>query len=91
MTSQNVRTTLALPAELLERIDRAVREGKARSRNALVANALQHELAAMDDAAIDADLLRMADDAEYRVGALELADEIGHEEWRAFQATEAKP
>lgn len=91
MSSQTVRTTLALPAELLERLDRAVQEGKAQSRNALVARALQHELNALEDDAIDADLLGMADDAEYRAEALELAGEIGHAEWQAFQSGKVKP
>lgn len=91
MTSQTVRTTLALPAELLERLDRAVQEGKARSRNALVARALQHELTALEDDVIDADLLGMADDAEYQAEALELAGEIGPAEWQAFQSVEVKP
>jgi len=46
MLSTTIRTTVALPAELLEAADQAVREGKARSRNELLATALRRELAA---------------------------------------------
>lgn len=90
MTAQTVRTTLALPTDLLERIDRAVRGGQVRSRNALVEAALRHELAAMEEAAIDAELLGMAEDTDYRAEALALAEEFGAAEWRALEATEAK-
>ncbi len=45
MENQTVRTTLTIPAELLEATDRAVREGKAKSRNEFVARALRYELA----------------------------------------------
>ena len=66
MTCKTVRTTLALPADLLEAADRAVRQGHARSRNEFVANALRRELAAQRRAEIDADIAAMAEDVEYR-------------------------
>jgi len=46
MATRTVRTTLALPADLLAAVDQAGRAGKARSRNELVAMALRWELAA---------------------------------------------
>ena len=66
MTSKTVRTTLALPADLLEAADRTVRQGHTRSRNEFVANALRRELAAQRRAEIDADIAAMAEDVEYR-------------------------
>jgi metal-responsive CopG/Arc/MetJ family transcriptional regulator len=45
-----MRTTLALPDDVLERVDRAVREGKARSRNEFVADALRRALDALERA-----------------------------------------
>ena len=48
MALRTVRTTLALPVDLLEAVDQAVRAGKARSRNELVTMALRRELAAQD-------------------------------------------
>jgi len=60
-----VRTTLAIPSDLLEATDRAVREGKARSRNEFVTTALRRELAARRRAEIDAEIAEMANDPEY--------------------------
>ena len=57
-----VRTTLAIPTELIVAIDQAVRDGKARSRSEFVALALRHELAAYKRAQIDAAFAAMADD-----------------------------
>ena len=88
MATQGVRTTLALPADLLERVDHLVREGEVRSRSAFVAGAPRRELAALEAAAIDADLAGMADDEEYRAEALALAEDFG-EEWEAFLRAEA--
>ena len=45
MPTPTIRTTLALPADLLAAVDQAVQAGHARSRNELVAKALQRELA----------------------------------------------
>ncbi len=90
MATRTIRTTLSLPIELLERIDRAVHEGQVRSRNALLETALRHELAAMEDAAIDAQLLGMAQDADYQAEALALAEEFGTAEWQVLTDTEAK-
>jgi metal-responsive CopG/Arc/MetJ family transcriptional regulator len=74
MTSHSVRTTLTLPADLLAAVDRAVSDGRARSRNELVIQALHHELPAQKRAAIDADLMMMARDPEYQAEALEIED-----------------
>ena len=48
-----MRTTLALPVELLAAVDQAIRAGYARSRNELVTMALRRELAAQQRATID--------------------------------------
>ncbi len=60
-----MRTTLALPIELLARIDRAVRQGRARSRNAFVTAALERDLAAQERAEVDAEFAHMAEDETY--------------------------
>jgi metal-responsive CopG/Arc/MetJ family transcriptional regulator len=90
MAARTVRTTLALPADLLEQVDRAVREGKARSRNVFVATALRHELAAEEAAAIDADLALMANDEEYQAEALALAEESVAAGWEALRLAESR-
>jgi metal-responsive CopG/Arc/MetJ family transcriptional regulator len=90
MSTHLVRTTLALPADLLEAADNAVRDGKARSRNALVAAALRRELAAQERAAIDAAFAAMADDREYQAEALAIEAEFANSGVEALQLTEAE-
>lgn len=53
-TARTVRTTLAALADLRAAVDRAVREGKAKSRAAWMTAALRRELAIAERAAIDA-------------------------------------
>ena len=90
MTTPVVRTTLALPADLAEQIDRAVHAGKARSRNAFVVAALRRECAAAEAAAIAADLAGMAEDAEYQAEALALAEESVASGWEALRIAESR-
>ena len=60
------RTSLDLPPALLERTDEAVRLGVARSRNNLIAAAVEEYLDALDRAAsIDARFAEMEHDARY--------------------------
>ena len=48
-------TTLALPSDLLAALDRMVQEGRARSRDQLIENALRRELAELRRSAVDAE------------------------------------
>jgi metal-responsive CopG/Arc/MetJ family transcriptional regulator len=88
MAGETIRTTVALPAELLEAADDAVRHGKAKSRNGLLARSLRNELAALERAAIDAAFAGMANDAEYQAEAQEIAGQFAASDWEAFQAGE---
>ncbi len=85
---KNVRTTVALPEELLEAVDRAVREGKARSRNEFLSVALRHELAALERARIDEAFGFMAEDPLYRTETEELNDEFDRASWEALRIAE---
>ncbi|NEQ18791.1 MAG: ribbon-helix-helix protein, CopG family [Microcoleus sp. SIO2G3] len=85
MKNQTVRTTLTLPSELLEATDKAVREGKAKSRNEFVAQALRRELAALKRAEIDAALAQMANDPEYQAQVLKMEAEFASAQWEALQ------
>lgn len=71
-----IRTTVALPAYLLAEADRVVREGRAKSRNEIVALALAHELATIQRRAIDEAFAGMASDIEYQTEASRLMDEF---------------
>lgn len=79
------RTTIALPAELLDAADRAVRAGKARSRGDLLSRALRRELAAERRAEIDAAFLEMANDPEYQAEALRITEEFAIADWEALK------
>jgi metal-responsive CopG/Arc/MetJ family transcriptional regulator len=71
-----IRTTITLPSDLVDEADRAVRAGKARSRNDLLVTALRHELAAQRRVEIDADLADMANDCELRAEAEQIEREF---------------
>ena len=88
MPTHTVRTTLALPADLLAAVDQAVQAGHARSRNELVARALQRELAAQQRAAIDAAFATMAEDPAYQTEAQALTDAFAQADWEALRLTE---
>jgi Arc/MetJ-type ribon-helix-helix transcriptional regulator len=88
MSVQTVRTTFALPADLLAAVDAAVQDGKARSRNELVRIALERELAAQQRTAIDAAFAEMAQDPDYQTEAKAIAREFATADWEAWQQTE---
>ena len=90
MVTNVTRTTLALPTDLLEAVDRAVQEGRARSRNAFVTTALRHELAMAEAAAIDAAFAGMAEDADYQAEAQAISEEFAAADWEAWRLGESQ-
>ena len=90
MRSPTTRTTVSLPTDLLAAVDRAVREGRSRSRNEFVSDAVRSALAAAERARIDAEFAAMADDAVYQQEASEIAREFEAASWDALQAAEAR-
>ncbi len=76
MSKGLVRTTLAVPASLLARVDRAVKEGQARSRNSFVTAAVEHELELQARRSIDEAFAAMAEDSKYQAEALALSQEF---------------
>jgi metal-responsive CopG/Arc/MetJ family transcriptional regulator len=74
MGARTVRTTVTLPAELVDAADRAVRSGHARSRNELLVTALRHELAARERAEIDAAYAALAGDRAFQAESEALAE-----------------
>ncbi len=89
MQNQTVRTTITLPAELLAATDRIVSQGKAKSRNEFVAQALLHELEAIKRASIDAELIEMAQDPDYQAQVLQMEAEFAVASWEALQLGES--
>ena len=88
MPDGTVRTTITLDGDLLAAVDAAVRSGRARSRNELVAIALRHELGAQEWAAIDAAFAAMTEDSEYLAEAEAINREFTRADWEAFQLAE---
>jgi metal-responsive CopG/Arc/MetJ family transcriptional regulator len=88
VSGRTVRTTLALPADLLAAVDEAVRKGQARRRKELVTTALQHEPAARRRAEIDAGFAGMAADPDSLVGVAQLEREFDRAFWEAFRHAE---
>jgi metal-responsive CopG/Arc/MetJ family transcriptional regulator len=89
MKTETVRTTLTIPRELLEATDKAVLEGKAKSRNDFVAQALRRELALQKRSEIDAALAEMANDPDYQAEVLKLELEFATAQWEALQLGES--
>ena len=89
MTAGNVRTTITLPADLIDAVDRIVQEGHVRSRNELFLTALRHELAARERAEIDAQFAGLEDDEEAQAEAVAIAEESAVDSWEALLISEA--
>ncbi|MDJ0727410.1 MAG: CopG family transcriptional regulator [Prochloraceae cyanobacterium] len=88
MPKETVRTTLTLPLDLIERADKAVKEGFAKSRNELVAKALADLLAAVEREKIDRAFREMKDDREYKEEAKAIEKEFTGASWEALQLGE---
>lgn len=88
MLSQTVRTTLAIPADLLRATDAIINQGKANSRNEFIAQALKHELAALKRAEIDQALAEMAQQQDYHTEVLKMDSEFAIASWEALKQEE---
>ena len=84
MSTSTVRTTIALPEDLLKAADQAIAEGVARSRNDLLALALRHLLAERQRAAIDAAFAGMGADPDYVAETATLEAGLDRSSWEVF-------
>lgn len=86
------RTSLDLPPDLLERTDEAVRLGVARSRNNLIAVAIEEYLDGLDRlASIDARFAEMEHDTRYYQMHLEITARFAASDAEALVLEEAGP
>ena len=85
MKADKIRTTITLPAELLEKADRVIKKGNVNSRNELFATALSKEIAAIERAEIDLALSEMAQDTEYQEEVMRMEAEFASASWEAWQ------
>ena len=88
MAQARVRTTVTIPADLLEAVDRAISEGLARSRNEFLAMALVNQLAELRRTAIDAAFAAMASDSSYQREATATARAFEAADWEALVIAE---
>ncbi len=88
MSEARVRTTVAIPENLLKSVDAAVREGMAGSRNEFLTLALENQLAALRRRAMDAAFAETANDPIYRRETEQIAEEFRFADWEAFQIAE---
>jgi hypothetical protein len=72
----------------LTQVDEAVHAGKALSRSHLVVAALRRELAALEDAEIDAAFGGMAEDREYQADMSRIMAEFVQADWEAWRHAE---
>jgi metal-responsive CopG/Arc/MetJ family transcriptional regulator len=85
MNRDKVRTTFALPSDLLEAVDAVVQAGQTASRSEFLALALRNQLAAYRRSAIDAAFAEMASDSAYQGESQETAELFAATDWEAFQ------
>jgi metal-responsive CopG/Arc/MetJ family transcriptional regulator len=81
---ETVRTTVTLPAELVEQSQRFVDDGTVPSRNALIVAALAHFLTELERQKIDLQFATMAGDEEFQQLNKEMAEEFSEADWEAF-------
>jgi len=77
-------STLTLPSDLMEAVDKVVREGLARSRNEFVESAIRRQLANLRRSALDAEFQLMAGDVGYQNDVNQLLGEFAQAEWQTF-------
>ena len=85
-----VRTTVAVPAELLKRSQRFVDEGSVPSRNALIVTALERFLSELERQEIDRQFELMAEDALYKSQNEQLAEDFAESDWEALTLGEGE-
>ena len=88
MVKQTIRTTVSLPESLLTTVDRLVQEGKVRSRNQLILEAIASKIKAIETAEIDAAFAPMEEDSAYHTEALQIEAEFATASWEALKIGE---
>ena len=90
MNTAKTRLTVDLPRELVKWADTVVQRGAARSRNQLIAQAIDVYLHSLEEAEIHARFKAMADDETYQRMTLQLTQELEHSDWEALQLGEGQ-
>ncbi len=81
---ETVRTTVTLPASLLQKGQELVDSGKVPNRNALVVAALEQFIADLERAEIDRQFAAMAEDDGYQALQTDVAESFAESDWEAL-------
>ena len=84
-----VRTTVNLPADLLQRSQQVIDQGIIPNRNTLIVAAIESFLAELERQAIDEQFAALMDDSEYIALNEALATEFEDSDWESLQEGEA--
>ena len=85
---ETVRTTVNLPAELLQRSQEFIDQGLIPNRNTLIIAALENFLAELERQAIDEQFAAMLDDTDYQTLNETVAKEFEESDWESLQLGE---
>ena len=85
---ESVRTTVTLPANLVEWCQRFIEKGTVPNRNALVVAALEHFLIELERQEIDKQFALMADDEAYQELNIQMSKDFAESDWEAICVAE---
>ena len=85
---ETMRTTVTIPASLMQRSQHFLDQGIVPNRNALVVAALEHFLEELERQEIDRQFAAMAEDIEYQVLNEQMAESFGASDWEALSLAE---
>ncbi len=88
-SEEKIRTTVDMPVAVHERVQQAVERGAAKSRNALIVQAVEKLLAELERDWIDAQFARMAEDETYQRLQMTMEHEFASADWEAWQTSES--
>ena len=91
MDSTQIRTTVAVPRELLGEVDNLIDQGRVKSRNSFIVKALESELKRLRSEEIDRAFAEMATDEEFKKESLMIAAEFSSADWEALRSELPKP
>ena len=81
---ETVRTTITLPATLLQRTQAVVDSGRVPNRNALMVTAIEQFLQDLEREEIDRQFAAMADDLAFQAEQIALAESFADSDWEAL-------
>ena len=88
MPNKRIRTTIDIPIELSERLNKALHKKCAPSRNALLIQALQRYLEYLEQEEIDVQIAQMAADSEYQELHAQMVKEYEPAGWETLHLGE---